>query len=142
MLNLYPPFLFQRIRVPEVADDCRHCRVVVARSLLTRNLNGSTFGGSIFSAADPIYSILYWQVFARLGLRVEVWLKAATIRYLKPAKTRLTLDFRLEPGDVERAQQELTQDGRFERSFSTDAVDTRGEVCARVETVVHVRIRS
>ena len=51
-LNLYPPFLFNRIRVMEIAPEFRACTVRVKSSLLTRNLQGTLFGGTIYSAAD------------------------------------------------------------------------------------------
>jgi len=139
MLNLYPPLFFNRIRVTEMAPDFKSCRVEVARSLLTRNLNGSTFGGTIFSAADPVYSILYWQIFARRGIAVQVWLKGAKIRYLEPAKTALSLEFRLEDEEVETTLGVYQSEGRVERSYSTDAVDRNGVVCAEIETIVYVR---
>lgn len=52
MLNLYPPMFFMRARVTHLAEDFSRCTVVVRRSLLTRNLHGSTFGGAVFSGAD------------------------------------------------------------------------------------------
>ncbi|MFT7677265.1 MAG: hypothetical protein ACI8QC_001243 [Planctomycetota bacterium] len=64
MLNLYPPMFFMRARVVHLADGFKSCTVVVRRSLLTRNLHGSTFGGAVFSGADPIYPMLPWQAMA------------------------------------------------------------------------------
>jgi len=139
MLSLYPPLFFQRVRVVAIEPGFRACRVRVERSLLTRNLNGTTFGGSIFSAADPNYAVMYWQIFARRGEVVQSWLKSAAIRYRKPAATALTLEFRLDEPEIEAAAADLREAGRFDRSYLVEAVDRTGEVCARVETLVHVR---
>lgn len=139
MLNLFPPLLMGGVHVVEVAPDFRSCRVRVARSLLTRNLQGSTFGGTIFSAADPFHAILYWQALAHRGIRVQAWLKRATIAYRKPAATALTLEFALGDDDIESAVRAIEAEGRFERSFRVDAVDAHGVVCAEVETLVHLR---
>ena len=49
-LNLYPPLLFNRIRIVEVGPGIRYLRIRVGKSLLTRNLHGSIFGGTIYSA--------------------------------------------------------------------------------------------
>ncbi len=140
ILNLYPPLLFQRVRVTEVGRGCRSCRVEVRRSLLTRNLNGTTFGGAIFSAADPFYALLYWQAFARMGHRVRTWLKSGRIRYLQPARTRLTLEFELTDEHVERALRTLEHEGRYECWHTTRAVDTRGVICAEIDTEVYLRL--
>ena len=67
MLNLWPPFLFQGIRVLDIENDFLSARIRVRRSILTRNLMGTTFGGALASAADPFYPILYWR-----------WLKSAS----------------------------------------------------------------
>ncbi len=43
MLNLYPPLLFQRIRVVRIGPGFRSGQVRVGHGLLTRNLHGTTF---------------------------------------------------------------------------------------------------
>jgi hypothetical protein len=139
MLNLFPPLLMGGVHVVEVGRDFRSCRVRVAKSLLTRNLQGSTFGGTIFAAADPFHAILYWQALAHRGIRVQAWLKRATIAYRKPASTALTLEFALGDDDIESAVRAIEAEGRFERSFRVDAVDAHGVACAEVETLVHLR---
>lgn len=138
-LNLYPPFLFHRIRVLRFGEDFRSCRVRVARSLLTRNLNGTTFGGTIFSAFDPIWPVLYWQVFARRGEMLQVWLKGGRIRYRKPAATALTIDFHLADEDVEAAARGLERDGRVIRVHEARALDREGDACAIMESEVYMR---
>lgn len=139
LLNLFPPWWFSRIRVTEVGEGFRRIKVRVARSRLTGNLNGTTFGGTIFSAADPLHAVLYWQVFARRGERVQVWLKSSSVDYLKPAATDLVLEAALSDEDIERADAELRRSGRFVRRFRTEAVDRLGEVCAVIETEVYLR---
>lgn len=139
MLNFYPPLLFTRVKVVRFAADFRSCRVRVGRSLLTRNLNGTTFGGAIFNAFDPIYPILYWQVFARRGTALQVWLKAAEIDYWKAAASALRVDFALTDADVLRAEEALDQDGRTVTSHEAVAVDAAGDVCARARMHVYMR---
>ena len=140
MLNLYPPILFNRITVRKIGRDYRSMTVRVARSLITRNMNGTTFGGTIFSAADPFYSVMYWQILARENIRIRIWLKSATIRYLKPAASELTLEFSLSENRIREATETLTRDGKFVGSHHTEAVDTDGVVCALIETEVHIRL--
>jgi acyl-coenzyme A thioesterase PaaI-like protein len=139
ILTLYPPLLFQRVRVLEVGRGFRSARVRVSRSLLTRNLNGTTFGGSIFSAADPIYPVLYWQALARRGERVQVWLKGAAVEYLKPAASDLLLEFAVSEADLDQASSALRRDGRFARTHLVRALDDGGLACAEIRTEVYVR---
>jgi acyl-coenzyme A thioesterase PaaI-like protein len=140
LLNLFPPLLFQRIKILEVGSDFQSCRVRVKRSIWTRNLHGTTFGGTIYSAADSPLPILYWQLFAHRGLQVESWLQAGQIRYEKPAATELILEFRLSDEDVAWATEELEAQGRFRQSIDVEAVDSDGSICARITMEAYVRI--
>ena len=139
VLNLYPPFLFGRTRVVRVGRDFRSCTVRVRPSFLTRNLQGSLFGGTIFSAADPFHALLYWQVFAHRGVRVQAWLKSARIAYRRPASSDLIFEFSLSEEDIEEAQAALDRDGRFAKTFRTEAIDRDGQVCTEVHTEVYLR---
>ena len=121
-----------------MAEDFTFCEVQVRRWLLTRNLAGTTFGGAIFAAADPIYAVMLWQHFAHRGRPVEVWLRSAKVRYRKPAATTLTLRFRLAPEALERAEAALERDGRFVEAFSVEARDRDDALCAELETEVYV----
>ena len=89
-LNGYPPLFWHRAKLLEVDPDMRWAKVRLKRSLWNRNLNGSAFGGAIYTAADPWFPILYWQALAREGIAVQGWLKAATVDYKKPARSHLT----------------------------------------------------
>lgn len=142
MLSLFPPLLLQRVKIRSVAADFADCTVVIRRSLLTRNLHGTTFGGTLFSGADPIYPVLLWQALLRRGLDVEAWLEAATIEYAAPARSDITMRFPLEPAVLEAAETALRKDGRFRYAFSTLGRDERGVACVRLESKVHLKSRS
>jgi acyl-coenzyme A thioesterase PaaI-like protein len=130
--------LFQRVRV-RFADGFRECRVVIRRSPLTRNLHGTTFGGTIFAAADPIHAIMYWQRFARAGEHVQAWTRRGAVRYLEPATGHLVLRFRLEDADLAAARAALDREGRFVRTHPVEARDAAGRICAVVENEVYLR---
>ena len=139
MLNLYPPFLFQRVRLATVSPDFRSALVEVRRSLFNRNLHGTTFGGSIYSAADPIAAVLYWQIFAHAGERVESWLAGARVAFRKPAASHLRMRFEISEDDLSAVRAALAREGRARRVHRVEAVDREGEVCAEIETEVYLR---
>lgn len=139
MLNLFPPFLFQRIRVVEIGAGFRNCKVRIARSLLTHNLNGTTFGGSIYAGADPMYAVMFWQIFALRGERIRVWLRSAQIRYLRPAATDVTFEFSVSEDQIQDVVERLDRDGRCSRSYRAEALDRDGRICATVDTEVYLR---
>lgn len=140
LLNLFPPWFVQGIRIVEIAPDFRRATVRVRRGLFTGNLNGSTFGGTVFAAFDPVCAILYWQILAHRGIRVQAWLRSASIRYTKPAKTALVIEFEVGDADVEDAVAALAREGRFGRSHHVVARDAAGVVCAEADTEVYLRL--
>jgi len=140
LLNVFPPWLVQGVRVVELEDDFRRCLVRVRKSRLTGNLQGMTFGGTIFAAADPMHAILYWQILAHRGVRAQAWLRSATIRYLKPVRTALTLEFTISEEEIAGAIQALAREGRHSCAHVIEVRDTTGDVCARAETEVYLRV--
>lgn len=140
LLTLFPPWLVQGIRIVSIAPDFRRATVRVRRGLFTGNLHGSTFGGTVFAAFDPVCAILYWQLLAHRGIRVQAWLRSASIRYTKPAKSALTIVFEIGEQDVEDALAALRDGGRFARTHHVVATDAAGEVCAEADTEVYLRL--
>lgn len=139
LLNFYPPLLFTRIWIKSFSNGFRNAEVRISKSLLNMNFNKSIFGGTIFSAADPFYAIMYWQIFARKGIKVQSWLKSANIRYKKPGNTSLTLKFELTEKDISDAETALQTIGKFVRTFPVEVLDTEGDVCAVVDIEVYMR---
>ncbi|MXV15021.1 DUF4442 domain-containing protein [Hufsiella ginkgonis] len=138
-MRFYPPLFFQRIWVARFGKDFRSAEVHITKSILNLNYNRSVFGGTIFSAADPFYSVLLDQVMQRNGFKVRVWLKSASISYLKPGRSRMHFKIQLEDKDVEDAIAVLNSEGKFVRTFSLQILNRQGEVCANVQNEVYIR---
>ena len=139
LLSLYPPLFFQRISVRNFGKDFRTAEIRIVKSLFNRNYNKTIFGGTIFSAVDPFYAIMYWQIFMRKGIPVQSWLKSATIDYRKPGDTDLTARFALAEEDISEAEQQLNTLGKFVRRHTIEVVNAREELCALAETEVYMR---
>lgn len=140
LLNLYPPLLLCGIRCVAIGPGFRSCRMRVRKSLVTRNLNGTTFGGTIFSAADPVFALLFWQIFAHQDVAVRVWLKSAHVEYKRPAATALTYDFVITDEDLDEAYRALATDRRWTKIHRVEARDVHGNVCAVIDTETYIRL--
>ena len=64
---------------------------VILKILFKYQLLQKYFGGSIFSACDPFFPIMYYHIFKKRKL--VVWVKNAEIQYLNPARSSLKLNF-------------------------------------------------
>jgi hypothetical protein len=139
MMNLYPPLLFNRIVVQEISPDFLYARVLIKKSFLNRNLNGTIFGGTLFSAADPFFSVLYWQIFLRKKTRMEAWVRAIEGNYFKPANSNITLEFKLTIQDIEEAEIMVDKEGRIKKWHIINLVNDKGEVCVEFKILVYMR---
>jgi acyl-coenzyme A thioesterase PaaI-like protein len=113
--------------------------VKISKSFLNTNYNNSIFGGTIFSASDPFYSLLFDQILRRKGFKVRVWLKSANIQYLKPGRTNLYFKITLSDQDIEEAEAALNSVGKFVKTFPLEILNSTGEVCASVQNEVYLR---
>jgi len=138
LMRAYPPLLFQRIQVLEIDPAFRRALVRVRRSIFSRNLQGSTFGGTIYAAVDPFHALLLWQVCAHQGIRVQAWMKEAVITFLRPAESDLTIEFTLDDSTVDAALRAIREVGRFANVFEVQARDREGTVCATVRTDIRI----
>ena len=138
-LCLYPPLLFQRIRVRKFHAGFRGVDVKISKSIFNKNYNGSIFGGTIFSATDPFYALLFDQLLQRRGFKVRVWLKSASIQYLKPGRSSLFFTIRISDEMLTEAIAVLNEDGKFVKAYPMEIKNAEGELCATVMNEVYIR---
>lgn len=88
--NLSPMYKRSTAKLVEVSEDLLHVKIIVPLSYKNKNYVNSIFGGSMFSAVDPIPMI---QLLSIMGNDYVVWDKSAEIFFKKPAKENLYADF-------------------------------------------------
>lgn len=138
-MRFYPPLFFQRIWVKKIEKGFKAIEVKINRSLFTTNLGNSIFGGTIFSATDPFYALLFGQQLRKKGFNITVWLKSAQISYLKPGRSNLY--FRIEVTDemIEMAEYALQQQGKFIQAYPIHVFDSDNVLCAKAINEVYIR---
>ena len=141
ILNIFPPFFFNRIIVKRFSPDFKAAHLKIRRSLLNKNLNRTIFGGTLYSAADPIYALMYWQIFIHRGHELEAWTRTAKIEFIKPGDSHLTLHFALSEEDIETAEKQLLESGKIQRWHTANAINKRGEICTAVHVEVYIRFK-
>ena len=139
MLNLWPPFLFQGVRVREIDPEFRFAEVVVRKSILTRNIMGTTFGGALMAAADPFYPILYWRTLSNEGHSLRVWLRSLEADFQIPAAETVRMHFSLTEEQLEMAREGILEGGRVDLVDVVDAILPDGKVAARFRVTSSLR---
>ena len=137
--NLSPMYKRSTGKIVEVSQDLHHVKVKIPISYKNRNYVGSIFGGSLFSATDPIYMI---QLLNILGDNYVVWDKEATIKYKKPAKEDVFCDFTFSTDEIETIKIEVKQHGKFNIVKETNIINKRAQVIAELTKTIYVANKS
>lgn len=137
--NWFPAYRGTGGRIEYIADDWLEVRVRLPLNWRTRNYVGTTFGGSIYGALDPIYMIMLIKV---LGRQYEVWDKAATIRFRRPGRATLRAAFKLDAREIDEIRQLVQSSGKTDRRYVVELADAAGELCATCEKTITVRLRT
>ena len=138
-MRFYPPLFFQRIWVIKFDKGFTGVHVKISRSFLNVNYNRTIFGGTIFSASDPFFALLFDQILQRRGLKCRVWLRSAEIRYLKPGATNLYFTISLSEQQIQEAETILVTEGKFVKAYPMNIFSSEGLLCATVINEVYIR---
>jgi len=138
-MRFYPPLFFQRIWVVKFDKEFRGVQVKINKSIFTKNYNNAIFGGTIFSAADPFYPVLFYQLLTIKGYRIIAWSKASHIHFLKPAMTDLVFKINIDDKMLSKCVQALKTAGKFVKVFVIDIYDKNNQLCVSVSNEVYVR---
>jgi hypothetical protein len=138
-MRFYPPLFFQRIWVIKFDKGFTGVHVKISKSFLNVNYNRTIFGGTIFSASDPFFALLFDQILQRRGLKCRVWLRSAEIRYLKPGATNLYFTISLSEQQIQEAETILVTEGKFVKAYPMNIFSSEGLLCATVINEVYIR---
>ena len=125
-------------RLKYIAEDWSEVRVDLPLSWRTCNYVGTIFGGSIYSAVDPIYMLM---LIHRLGPDFIVWDKAARIEFLKPGRETLHARFVIDDAELAAIRAALSTQRSIDRNYLVELKDATGTACARVEKIIYIRRR-
>ena len=104
--NLSPMYRRSTGRIIAVSDDLYSVTIRIKLSYKNSNYVGSIFGGSLFSATDPIFMI---QLLNILDDNYVVWDKAASIKFKRPARETCYADFIFTKEEIEKIKTDVSE---------------------------------
>src|SRR5580698_8167405 len=116
-INLWPPFLGAGLRITHIASDMKAVDVEMKLRFWNANYVGTHFGGSLFAMTDAFYMLM---LMANLGRDYVVWDKTATIRYRKPGRGTVRVEFRLTDAQVDDIRENLKTQTKYEPTFTVE----------------------
>ncbi len=111
LFNWSPMYRRSTGKIIAVSDDMHQVTVKIPLSWKNKNYVGSIFGGSMLSATDPIYMIMYIQI---LGKDYVVWDKATTSRFKIPAREHIYIDFITTVDEINYIKKTVAEKGEID----------------------------
>jgi len=133
--NLFPAYRGTGGRVTYIADDWHEVKVKIPLSWRTRNYVGTIYGGSIYGAVDPIYMLMLMKI---LGTEYTIWDKAAKIRFKKPGRDTLFVDFVLTADEIYEIKRLAETERSIDRIYELELKDRNGVVHAQIEKTIYI----
>ncbi|CAL2081880.1 Acyl-coenzyme A thioesterase PaaI, contains HGG motif [Tenacibaculum sp. 190524A02b] len=109
--NISPMYRRSTGRLTYVSEDLYHVKVKIPISFKNKNYVGSIFGGSLFSATDPVFMIQLMQI---LGNDYVVWDKDASIKFKRPAKASGYVDFIFTHEEIEDIKNKVASEKEYD----------------------------
>lgn len=134
--NLSPMYRRSTGRILSVSSDLHEVKVKLPISYRNKNYVGSIFGGSLFSAVDPIPMV---QLINILGNEYVVWDKSASIQFKAPAKEDVYADFQYTEEELAGIRGRVDRDRETEVRKVTLLTDkSGGRTFCEVEKTLYV----
>ena len=103
------------------------------------NFGKSIFGGTIYSAADPFYALLFGQILRSDGMKINVWLKGGSIKFLKPGRTDLYYSITITDDMILELKTDLNKTGVFIKTYTIEIFSKTGQLHAIAKNELFIR---
>ncbi|PCI33738.1 MAG: DUF4442 domain-containing protein [Flavobacteriaceae bacterium] len=133
--NLSPMYRSTTAKIIRVTDNLLEVAIKIPLNYKNKNFVGSIFGGSLFSATDPIFMI---QLMWILGKDYVVWDKSATIRYKKPAYENGYCTFKLNDELLNDIKKEVALKGEMNLELKTNIHSSKGVVFCEIDKTLYI----
>lgn len=136
MFNISPMYSRSTAKILSISDNLYEVRIIIPLSYKNRNYVGTIFGGSLFSATDPIYMVQLIQI---LGKEFVVWDKNSTIQFKRPANSNAYALFCFSEEEIQQIKADVIRDGAIDFVKSLNITNKEGDtIFAQVEKTIYI----
>ncbi|MBU2945900.1 DUF4442 domain-containing protein [Zobellia uliginosa] len=134
--NLSPMYRRSTAKIKSVSTDLKKVTVKLPISYKNKNYVNSIFGGSLFSAVDPIPMV---QLINILGDDFVVWDKSAEISFKRPAKEDVYADFEYSSEEIEIIKSRVQQEAEIDIVKTTFLMNAeRSTIFCEVKKTIYI----
>lgn len=134
--NLSPMYRRSTGRITFISEDLMTVKIKLPITYRNRNYVNTIFGGSMFSATDPIPMV---QLINLLGPEYVVWDKSAEIFFKRPAKETLYAEFQYTLKELEKIKAQVSQQNELEIVKTTNLTNKdKSKVFCQVKKTIYI----
>ncbi|WP_025742345.1 DUF4442 domain-containing protein [Aquimarina pacifica] len=133
--NFSPMYRRSVGRIISVSDDLHKVKIKIPINYKNRNYMGAVFGGSLFSATDPILMIQLVQI---LGKEYVVWDKSASIRYKIPVREKVYANFEFDETEILAIKKCIAENKEMDLTKLILIQNENSKVYAEVTKVIYI----
>lgn len=133
--NLSPMYRRSTGKITSVTPDLSRIEIRIPLSYKNKNYVGTIFGGSLFSATDPIYMV---QLIQLLGGTYVVWDKSSIVRFKRPANSDAFAVFEFTPAELEDLKQQVAAKKEIDIVKTVHLTNKEGKLFCEIEKTVYV----
>lgn len=137
--NISPMYRRSTGRIVHVTKDLLKAEVRISLSYKNRNYVGSIYGGSLFSATDPIFMI---QLINILGSKYVVWDQSAEIKYKRPARKTAYATFEFTKEEIEGIKKQIADQKEMSLVKKLNIISEKGDVYCELSKTIYIADKS
>ena len=138
--NISPMYRRSTGKIVDVSDNLYNVKVKIPISYKNKNYVGSIFGGSLFSATDPVFMI---QLMNILGNDYVVWDKSATIKFKRPAKENSYVNFTFTEDEIQQIKERVKEEKEIDLSKEINITNKEtSTIYAEVSKIIYIADKS
>ena len=133
--NLFPAYHRSGGKVRFISNDWKEIHVSLKLTWKTRNYVGTVYGGSIYSALDPMFMI---QLIRILGSGYVVWDKEAVVKFIRPISHQVCARFLITDELITQIKETVAKQKEMTLNLPVHFEDKAGKVYAEVGKKLYV----
>ncbi|MBP6074039.1 MAG: DUF4442 domain-containing protein [Flavobacterium sp.] len=139
MFNISPMYRRSCGKIIFVSNDLHIVKIKIPLTYKNKNYVGSMFGGSLFSATDPIYMIQLMQI---LGKDYVVWDKATAIKFKKPVYTNAYALFEFTADEIVTIKSRVSQENEVNYTKKLFITDEKNIPFTELDKTIYISSKS
>lgn len=139
LFNISPMYKRSCGKIIFASEDLHVVKIKIPLSYKNKNYVGSIFGGSLFSATDPIYMIQLMQI---LGKEFVVWDKKTEIKFKRPAYENAFATFEFTTNEINEIIQKVQSENEIDYIKILHITDKNGTVFAELDKTLYISTKT